>query len=1061
MKKLLLMIIVSCFITLNIFAQKNVLFLIGGGSATKIESIMADSMETWGYTVTTTFSAPSATSDYAAFNIVVISEFISSGDVKGYATAGYPLPIVNCEGYSPRNNRWGWLSSDQQIPSGGDQSSGYWFQITSEDTEVANRPIEDYAYISVKNGDHDIWKAMDKYTDEEVRWTTTDSIGTLEVVWMDLEGAGVITSGMTVLADYKSSNKPALMAIEKGTTVNTLGIDPVGSITTDHRIMLSGLKYDAFRDFTNDSSLAFVTQDYWNLLHYSIMWVNEEDLSIYFEPKLKQIYIDSVPLQNFHTDTTLYYYGVGTCHDSTIVPDVSVTPFHPSLSINIDTADHSYDTTFITVSSGGNQRIYTIIFNKLTDTVATLNAVKAGDEFISDFNSYTFEYSIDYPYGSDTSDLKNIRVFLKDECGSYEIDTAEAPGDTTIIDVHSSDKLTTYTYLVIHNVLPPSNIATLQDISLNGNTIVNFNPNTYSYLKVLPYGTTTLPSLTYTRSDKLSTVIYDPASSLNDTAFITVTAEDGLTTNTYLIIFQLSSFNPSKNVLFLISGSIGTQTFEDMMASKMESWGHTVTTVVSTPIIPADYAGFDVIVVSEAISASNVNNFATAGYPLPIVNMEGYAPRNNKWGWLSSDQQIPAGGDQSGGYWFQVTNEDTEEANRPIEDYAFIAVKNENHDIWKAMGKSADEEVQWSTTDSAGSLEIVWMDLEGAGIITDGITVLANYKTLNKPALMAIEKGTTVNTLGTDPVGSFTADHRIIQSGFIIDGFITYSTDTAFITQDYWNILKYSILWVTESMNVKIDDASLANIKINGTTIDGFDPSTFEYTYVLNFGDSIIPGITIQTSQKYATYTIDTAQYVNDTTFIKVTAEDGITTSVYSIIFEAGSPSNDAHLSDIRANGSSIDGFASDSLGCYIVFVPEGDDIPTITCTPDDPHSSYEIIPADSIGDKTYIIATAEDSTTSLTYCIEFRLLVNIENVISELANLFPTYVSTELNIELNDETLINGTVIISSITGKHMINRNLESDFTAINCSGLTSGMYFVTIIKDNKMYSAKIIKE
>ena len=375
MKKKLYTTILVSLLTIGAFAQNNILFIVRGGTFAQDEQIIADSMTAWGYTVTTATSAPAAAADYTNFNIVVVSEAISSDGANGFASAdaNYPLPIVNFEGYTPRNNRWGWFSTDQQIAANGDQSSGYWFQLTSEDTEDANKPSEDIKSITVQNDDHEIWKAMAKANDDEVVWTTTDTLGACEVVWMDLEGAGIISSGLTVLANYKTLDKPAVMAIESGTTVNTLGTTPVGSVTLDHRMIIAGFVFDGFRDWYNDSSLAFVTDDHWKLIHYSIMWVNEETLpdnttGVNDKEFANDIILSAYPnpvVTELNIDFSLNKASAG----SLIVSDITgkciyklTDQFNAGMNTyQYNTSDLPQGMYFVTIEANGNSRVQKFI----------------------------------------------------------------------------------------------------------------------------------------------------------------------------------------------------------------------------------------------------------------------------------------------------------------------------------------------------------------------------------------------------------------------------------------------------------------------------------------------------------------------------------------------------------------------------------------------------------------------------------------------------------------------------------------------------------------------------
>jgi hypothetical protein len=82
--------------------------------------------------------------------------------------------------------------------------------------------------------------------------------------------------------------------------------------------------------------------------------------------------------------------------------------------------------------------------------------------------------------------------------------------------------------------------------------------------------------------------------------------------------------------------------------------------------------------------------------------------------------------------------------------------------------------------------------------------------------------------------------------------------------------------------------------------------------------------------------------------------------------------SDDATLSDLQVNGNTIAGFNPETLD-YTYTVPVGtSNVPTTTATPNDPEASVQITPAANLPGITYIVVTAEDGNTTLTYSVSF-----------------------------------------------------------------------------------------
>lgn len=86
-------------------------------------------------------------------------------------------------------------------------------------------------------------------------------------------------------------------------------------------------------------------------------------------------------------------------------------------------------------------------------------------------------------------------------------------------------------------------------------------------------------------------------------------------------------------------------------------------------------------------------------------------------------------------------------------------------------------------------------------------------------------------------------------------------------------------------------DATLSDLMVDGTTIDGFTPGATSYSMVLPSGTTAIPAVTYVTSDNLATAVVtDATDLEGDaaarTTTVEVTAANGIVTKTYSIQFD-------------------------------------------------------------------------------------------------------------------------------------------------------------------------------
>lgn len=79
--------------------------------------------------------------------------------------------------------------------------------------------------------------------------------------------------------------------------------------------------------------------------------------------------------------------------------------------------------------------------------------------------------------------------------------------------------------------------------------------------------------------------------------------------------------------------------------------------------------------------------------------------------------------------------------------------------------------------------------------------------------------------------------------------------------------------------------SSLSDLQVGGTTITGFDAGTFAYAYELARDASDVPDVTATATDDGATVEVTQAATLTGTATVLVTAEDGTTTSEYTVTF--------------------------------------------------------------------------------------------------------------------------------------------------------------------------------
>jgi hypothetical protein len=142
-----------------------------------------------------------------------------------------------------------------------------------------------------------------------------------------------------------------------------------------------------------------------------------------------------------------------------------------------------------------------------------------------------------------------------------------------------------------------------------------------------------------------------------------------------------SSLNGQKSVLLIGAGATSDEYASDQdFMDKLTEWDYTVVYVDDddfSTMVPTsnDYLG---VFINETVGSGNVEGFATTyNYPVPCVCLEGWAPNNDRWEWLSSN-----------------TDDYKENETGTAEELTFVVFDN-SHYITEIY--DINEEIEWST----------------------------------------------------------------------------------------------------------------------------------------------------------------------------------------------------------------------------------------------------------------------------------------------------------------------------------------------------------------------------
>lgn len=254
---------------------------------------------------------------------------------------------------------------------------------------------------------------------------------------------------------------------------------------------------------------------------------------------------------------------------------------------------------------------------------------------------------------------------------------------------------------------------------------------------------------------------------------------------------------------------------------------------------------------------------------------------------------------------------------------------------------------------------LVSVDATLSDLLVDGITIDGFDPEVTEYTYL-LPVGTTDVPVVTATVNNLNATAVITQATAIP------GTATVHVTaEDGETELTYSVHFLTGS-----DDATLADLLVNGVSIDGFDPDITSYEYVLPVGTTDVPVVSAAASDVNAEVEIIQADAIPGTANVTVTAEDEFTVLVYSVHFRLTSVN--ASLANLMLDGNTIPGFDPEEL-TYDISMPHGSVIvPLVSAAAAGTGATVAITQAAQIPGTALVVVTAEDNVTSHTYTVNF-----------------------------------------------------------------------------------------
>jgi hypothetical protein len=583
-------------------------------------------------------------------------------------------------------------------------------------------------------------------------------------------------------------------------------------------------------------------------------------------------------------NTNVYTYNVELPAGTVEMPKVTISTYDENTKYSIVNVTSLPGSTTVTVTSEDNSvtNVYTVNFTVALNDDATLLDLKVDAVTVVGFNPAIFVYNVELAEGETV--VPTVTYTLGDANASDLLTDASSLPGTTTVSVTAEDGVTNHEYRINFSVAVAAGTdASLSDLQVDGVTIPDFVSFVYDYTYELPYGTVNVPTVTYTPNDALATPVLTDAAAVPGTSSVVVTSQDLSTVLTYNIEFTLAPASDNADLSDIqVDGESIADFDADVTAYIVElPYG---TTLVPTVTATTDHSG---ATISSLVDAAQVPGTTTIEVTAEdLTTIKSYTVEFT-WGAPNNDAYLKS----------------------LIIDGTPLSTFNKNiftYNIQLAEGTVIVPTVTATTNDDSASVVVTdAASLPGTTSVTvtaqDGTTELT-YKvnfTVKQPiGKDATLSNITVNGSSVEDFISTTLEYTVNLPGctnFIevigIANDASASVDVNY-PADYPGQVEIEVTSLdgTETLTYIVNilagtDATLIDLKVDGTTISGFDAATLSYDMELPAGTTVAPVVTATTNHEYADVNITDASSLPGKTSVKVTAEDGTTEITYEINF--------------------------------------------------------------------------------------------------------------------------------------------------------------------------------
>ncbi len=730
-----------------------------------------------------------------------------------------------------------------------------------------------------------------------------DNNANLKAIYID----GVLIDGFssdvtdynyTVVSEMPKWNRPAMPSI-------TLEADAEGQTISMTQNGINGI-----------TDIVVIAPDGTTRKEYSINFTEEKSSYAY----LNSIAANYVELEGFTPENDEYTVNVPVGEEKPVITFEKGDAFQK--------VDDTVEGKLVVTAENGDTFTYTINFVTTYTSNASLAGITLDGELIEDFASDKFDYEVELPVG--TTLLPEIAAQCGAEGQEVQITTNGVNGVTEIV-VTADDGVTKSTYTIAFSV-KLSEVATLLDILVDGESLEGFQADKTEYTVTLPVGTRIFPVVSWVNGDEYQTATesVEEIEEYNKVVKITTLAQDGVHSLTYTVNFvvekssnntlkdiqldniSLEGFDPLTND-YVVELPIGTEEFPEVTFTPGDEYQKPTEPVVEdnkvTINVEAEDGSKRTYTVEFVILHSS--NTDLSGIYVDYELIEGFSPAVTEYNYVLpyGTTEMPVVTFDLGDQWQKVDPTD----NGINGDY-ILTVNAEDGESSKAYI------IHFSVAKSNNAL--LASILVNEELIPNFDAEVFEYTYYLPYGETAVPAVSYVKAMEEQVV-------TLVEATSINE-----PTTITVVAEDGETTNVYTINWANEEST----NANLLNIYVDGEPLEGFDPADNEYTIVLPYGTKELPEVTVEPGDADQVVAIEV---VEKQVVISVTAQDG-TPNEYIVKFEI-EKSTENRLKNIFVKGVQLDGF-NPEVTEYAIIYPFGTPVEEVATIEDITYELFDPI---------------------------------------------------------------------------------------------------------------------